>query len=196
MYKSSVLALAAIAAALPAPQSGSALGAVPPKDMEFGLVMKVDGTFVSLNAVSNGTVGNLVLQGQRLSAYPGTPGTYLNLQRGPQKNKKAPLKHNGAAYINGTKPFKALNFDVDGEAYGIGLPRVGDEYGYAGSAFAIFGYQEFSWVVTENNTIDHKRDAAWNDFYGKSSSDSLDEADSSARSLQGLSSKWRGGVLP
>lgn len=48
---------------------------LPRKSQEFGLAMKVDGTLVSLNAVDNGTVGNKVLEAERLSVYPGTPGT-------------------------------------------------------------------------------------------------------------------------
>lgn len=75
MYKTLALALAAVASAMPAPQSESANGAHPEKSQEFGLVMDVDGSKVSLNAVSNGTIGNRVLQAGRLSVYPGTPGT-------------------------------------------------------------------------------------------------------------------------
>lgn len=76
MYTTLALALAAAASALPAPQVGSAAGAMPPKDREFGLAMEVDGSLVSLNAVGNGTAGEYVLEAQRLSVYPGTPGTY------------------------------------------------------------------------------------------------------------------------
>lgn len=68
------LALASSTAALPAPQSGSAIGSKPDVSTEFALAMTVDGSLVSLNAVTNGTVGNLVLEAQRLSVYPGTPG--------------------------------------------------------------------------------------------------------------------------
>lgn len=75
MYKTLALALAAVASAMPAPQSGSANGAHPEKSQEFGLVMDVDGSKVALTAVSNGTVGNKVLQAGRLSVYTGSPGT-------------------------------------------------------------------------------------------------------------------------
>lgn len=75
MYKTLALALAAVASAMPAPQSGSANGAHPEKSQEFGLVMEVDGSKVALTAVSNGTVGNKVLQAGRLSVYTGSPGT-------------------------------------------------------------------------------------------------------------------------
>lgn len=76
MFKVLALALASSAAALPAPQSGSAVGAKPNASTEFALAMTVDGSLVSLNAVTNGTVGNLVLEAERPSAYPGTPGEH------------------------------------------------------------------------------------------------------------------------
>ncbi|KAF2168792.1 hypothetical protein M409DRAFT_20808 [Zasmidium cellare ATCC 36951] len=141
MYATLALALAAVGSALPAPQSHSATGATPPKDQEFGLAMKVDGSLVSLNAVSNGSTGGLVLEGERLSVYPGTP-----------------------AYLNGTSEYRALNFDIAGTAYGIATPEVGDNYGFAASVFAIEGFQQFEWTVASEK-IDHKRDAALNQFY-------------------------------
>lgn len=76
MFKLLTLALASAAAALPAPQSGSAIGAKPDPSTEFALTMTVEGKTVSVNAVTNGTIGNLVLEAQRLSAYPGTPGMH------------------------------------------------------------------------------------------------------------------------
>jgi streptogramin lyase len=76
MIKALIIALVSAAAALPAPQSGSAIDATPAQSAEFALLMKVDGSFVSLNAVNNGTIGNLVLEAGRLSVYPGTTGKY------------------------------------------------------------------------------------------------------------------------
>lgn len=53
-------------------------GITPPTLEEFSLQMSVDGAYVSLNAVSNGT-GDLVLQGGDMSIYPGSPGNYAVL---------------------------------------------------------------------------------------------------------------------
>lgn len=78
MYATLALAIAAVGSALPAPQSGSASGVTPPKDQEFALAMKVDGSLVSLNAVSNGTANEFVLEAERLSVYPGTPGMWAH----------------------------------------------------------------------------------------------------------------------
>lgn len=66
MYTAITLALAALGSALPSPP--------PTPSKFFSLAMKVDGSLVSLNAVDNGTVGNKVLEAERLSVYPGTPG--------------------------------------------------------------------------------------------------------------------------
>ncbi|CAK3849142.1 Hypothetical predicted protein [Lecanosticta acicola] len=144
MYKYLPLALAAFASALPAPQSGSTVGAQPDKSSEFSLAMTVDGSFVSLTAVSNGTSGSKVLQAGRLSVYPGSPA-YLNTTG----------EHNG---------YSAINFDLEDGIYGASLPDAGDNYGHAASATAILGYQEFEWIVT-NGTVSHKLDAALNKFY-------------------------------
>ncbi|KAK4499825.1 hypothetical protein PRZ48_008011 [Zasmidium cellare] len=156
MYATLALALAAVGSALPAPQAHSA--GTPPKDQEFGLAMKVDGSLVSLNAVSNGSTGGLVLQGGRLSVFPGTPGLF-------ERTLPAQPNTDGfAAYLNGTGELKALNFDVAGTAYGIATPDVGDNYGFAGSVFAIEGFQQFEWTES-NGEIDHDRKAALNTFY-------------------------------
>lgn len=75
MYKKlATLALATAAAAVPTPQSGSAIGAKPAQSDLFALGMEYQGTIVTINAYSNGTVGNLVLSAGRPSVYPGTPG--------------------------------------------------------------------------------------------------------------------------
>lgn len=79
MYTAIALALAAVGSALPAPQLGSASGVTPPKDQEFALAMKVDGSLVSLNAVNNGTANEFVLEAERLSVYPGTPGVWIRI---------------------------------------------------------------------------------------------------------------------
>lgn len=42
---------------------------------------------------------------------------------------------------------------------------MGDNYGYAASAFAISGYQQFEWTLNDGK-FDHTRDAALNLFYG------------------------------
>lgn len=96
MYKYITLALAAAASALPAPQSA---GSVPSKDQEFGLIVKVDGTFVSLNAVQSGP--ETVLVTERLSVYPGTPAYFVNFP-----------------------PTVSLNLDINGVAYGLKAPDV------------------------------------------------------------------------
>lgn len=77
MYKTltAFAALAAAATAVPTPQSGSSIGAKPAQSDLFVLSMEVEGNLVTLNAVSNGTIGNFVLSAGRPSVYPGTPGT-------------------------------------------------------------------------------------------------------------------------
>jgi hypothetical protein len=74
MYKSIIVtALAAAAAAMPAPQT------VSPRSGEFALAAKFDATVVSLTAVQNGTSADRVLVAGRLAAFPGTPVyTYIN----------------------------------------------------------------------------------------------------------------------
>lgn len=80
MYKTIVaLALAAAAAAVPTPQTGSAEGAKPEQSELFALAMEYEGSFLTLNGVTNGTIGNLVLSGGRASVYPGTPGKFENV---------------------------------------------------------------------------------------------------------------------
>ncbi|KAF2723926.1 hypothetical protein K431DRAFT_310643 [Polychaeton citri CBS 116435] len=145
-------ALAGAASAVPAPQSDSVLDGQPPENQEFALAMTVDGTdtYVSLNAVSNGTLGNLVLQTQRLSVYPGTP-----------------------AYFNGSAAdgMAALNFDLTDSTdeynkgvFGLHAPDVGDNYGYSTPVSAIYGFQEFAWG-SYNGTITHNLNAALEDFF-------------------------------
>lgn len=162
MYATLALALAAVGSALPAPQSGSASGVTPPKDQEFALAMKVEGALVSLNAVSNGTANEFVLSAERPSVYPGTPGMWDQDLLCRRLDADSSI-----AYLNGTGTFKALNFDVGGKVYGITLPTVGDNYGYAAPAFAIADSQQFEWVANDGK-IDHERDAALNAFYGRS----------------------------
>ena len=65
MFKTLILALAAVA---------SVSGVVIPKHKEFALAMTVNGQKVSLNAVGNGTANRMVLEAERLAAYPGTKG--------------------------------------------------------------------------------------------------------------------------
>jgi hypothetical protein len=99
-----IFAMAAAAAAMPAPQAGSVAGAAPPKDKEFGLIFTVGGSYVSVNAFNNGSATELVLAGERLSVYPGTPA-YLN-------------------QTSASTPEGALNLDVDGEVFGLQAPKV------------------------------------------------------------------------
>lgn len=93
MYNFIAVAMAATAVtALPAgaPQQ--------PSPGQFVTAMTVlDGILISVNAVKNGTSEDLVLVGERLSAYPGTP-----------------------AYIqrNLEDPAESLSFDISGERYG------------------------------------------------------------------------------
>lgn len=68
------LGLLVVVNAFPALQHKQTRGVTPPTSDEFSLQMSVDGKYVSLTAVSNGT-GDLVLQGGDVSVYPGTPGT-------------------------------------------------------------------------------------------------------------------------
>ncbi|CZT19766.1 uncharacterized protein RCC_05621 [Ramularia collo-cygni] len=149
MYKTlAALTLAAAAAAVPMPQTGSAIGAKPEQSDLFALAMDYKGTFVTLTAVSNGTVGNMVLSAGRPSVYPGTP-----------------------AYFNGTGEYKALNFYVDdanfggSSVYGLRAKQIPDGESYARSVDALFGFQEFEWTVSANGTIGHRETEALNRFY-------------------------------
>jgi hypothetical protein len=58
-----------------------------------------------------------------------------------------------------------LNFVLEDGVYGAGVPDVGDNYGYAGAAFAIFGYQQFEWLDGPTS-VSHKLQAALNSFFG------------------------------
>lgn len=69
--------------------------------------------------------------------------------------------------MNGTGEYKALNFVLDDGVYGAGVPDVGDNYGYAAAAYAIFGFQQFEWLDGPEG-VSHKLQAALNSFYGKS----------------------------
>jgi len=70
------LALAAAAFAAPVPQSDSSSTTI---SATFNVAFKVDGTYLSANAVANGTSADLVIMGQDLSVSAGTPGTCTHL---------------------------------------------------------------------------------------------------------------------
>lgn len=50
---------------------------IPTRSDEFSLAMSVNGTYLALVAVSNGTEEDLVLQAQVVGSSPGTPGMSL-----------------------------------------------------------------------------------------------------------------------
>ncbi|CAJ2512064.1 Uu.00g076890.m01.CDS01 [Anthostomella pinea] len=146
MRQSFVFSCLAAVGALAAPQAITVARQSPPTDEEFGLTMTVNGAYVSLNAVSNGTE-DLILEAQRLSVYPGTP-----------------------AYLTGTSPAAALSFDltdsttVPAGVYGVLVPSVGDNYGYATPVLARKDYEEFEFSVT-NGTISHRLTAALQSWF-------------------------------
>jgi hypothetical protein len=99
MYASMLVALAAVAAAMPAPQVTAGSG--PDKSQEFAIAAKIGGTVVSLTAVENGTSTERVLVAGRLAAFPGTP-----------------------AYANVQGKYTSINLDIDGEIYGLNVTPV------------------------------------------------------------------------
>lgn len=82
LFKASIGAFLTAAAVIasPLPQEDNCEPTAP-KDQEFGVAFSIgnnavgDLTYVSANLVQNGTDGNFVLEAERLSVYPGTPGT-------------------------------------------------------------------------------------------------------------------------
>lgn len=78
------------------------------------------------------------------------------------------------AYFNGTGDYKALNFylgennpnHVEPGVYGIGVTQIRDGTPLAGSAYAIFGFQQFEWKSDADGVILHKETEALNRFYG------------------------------
>ncbi|EME84272.1 uncharacterized protein MYCFIDRAFT_195371 [Pseudocercospora fijiensis CIRAD86] len=142
MQRIITLALAAGAAALPAATSKT-----PLSNSEFGLIMDVSTTdspiYVSLNGVKNGTSEDLILIGERLSVYPGTP-TYLDP-------------------VSPDPDCQALNFDVDGCEYGLYAPDIGDNYGIKTYVTAKKDEKQYAWSVY-NGQVHHKLYAATNQF--------------------------------
>lgn len=86
MYKHFIAFAATAVSALPQQSItftstfGAKPTAAPQHGPEFSLMMSVgigeSSSYVSLNTVRNGTSEAMVLVGQRLAAFPGTPGTY------------------------------------------------------------------------------------------------------------------------
>jgi hypothetical protein len=101
MYTSILIALAAAASAMPAPQVTAGSG--PDATQEFALGVKIDNTFLSLTAVNNGTANERVLVAGRLAAYPGTPA-FANVQDGGR--------------------YTSVNLDIDGESFGLVVTPV------------------------------------------------------------------------
>jgi hypothetical protein len=101
MYTSILIALAAIASAMPAPQV--TVGSGPDPKQEFALAVRYNGIPLSLFAVNNGTDNERVLVAERLSAYPGTPA-FANVQDGGR--------------------YTSVNLDIDGESFGLVVKPV------------------------------------------------------------------------
>jgi hypothetical protein len=99
MYASILVALAAVAAAMPAPQVTAGSG--PDKSQEFAIAAKIGGTVVSLTAAENGTSTERVLVAGRPAAFPGTP-----------------------AYANVQGKYTSINLDIDGEIFGLHVTPV------------------------------------------------------------------------
>lgn len=73
--------------------------------------------YLSVNLVSNGTSGEYVLKGERLSIYPGTPFSYVG-------NTLAPTE---------------LFFILNGSLYGAQVPEIGSNSSSAAPILAQFG---------------------------------------------------------
>jgi hypothetical protein len=74
-------------------------------------------SYVSVNLVGNGTAGEYVLKGERISVYPGTPFTFLG-------NTPAPTE---------------LFFMLNGFLYGAQVPQINGNSTYAAPILAIRG---------------------------------------------------------
>ncbi|KAF1817746.1 uncharacterized protein K489DRAFT_435649 [Dissoconium aciculare CBS 342.82] len=141
MYTSILIALAAIASAMPAPQV--TVGSGPDPKQEFALAVRYNGIPLSLFAVNNGTDNERVLVAERLSAYPGTPA-FANVQDGGR--------------------YTSVNLDIDGESFGLVVKPVGTSYGDSTTVLAKKNTQEFGWSI-KDGLVDHARTGPFNFFY-------------------------------
>ncbi|KUI54230.1 hypothetical protein VP1G_01606 [Cytospora mali] len=148
-----ILGLSAAVNAFPTLLQRQTPEVTPPKDEEFSLAMSVNGTYVSLTAVSNGT-GDLVLQSGRLSVYPGTPA-YINTTSSTGSD-------NG--YTDAIVFDLTNSSTVEPGLYGLSVADLGELYGVSSDAFAVKDYQEFDFAVSDD-AIYHKLTAASQDWF-------------------------------
>ncbi|KAM3418402.1 hypothetical protein BST61_g4395 [Cercospora zeina] len=131
------------------PPSSKPLG-----NAEFGLLMRVPvpngtPTSVALVATQNGTNPELLLVGQRLAAFSGTPAYTNNTQ---------PPTANGFDYV-------ALNLDVNGTSYGLFAADIGSVYGIATTVSAVKGWQQEEWLVSDKSSSIHRKLNAANNLF-------------------------------
>ncbi|WPH02200.1 Hypothetical protein R9X50_00505500 [Acrodontium crateriforme] len=130
----------------------TASGAPVAESKQHSVYFTVDGgSFVSANAMRNGTEPDdaIILAGERLSVYPGTP-----------------------AFLTGNSPNNALNFDlrqpldktIAPGTYGAFAPLVGDNYGYSTPVVLKEDQSEDEWSVYDG-TLSHKLDSAEEAFF-------------------------------
>ena len=165
-FKLLTIAFAATAAAAPTSSS-------PCQSAEFSLAMQVDGNYVSLNAIDNGSPGSVNIVAENPSEYPGTPGMphlshhyYLNLL----------ILIQNLVYENGTTPNAQLNFNIDCTnepltnqtgVFHISVPDLGERYGAseAITASTEFTYPHFS--VGSDGSVVPELTAASQWWYGE-----------------------------
>ncbi|ROV98676.1 hypothetical protein VMCG_06759 [Cytospora schulzeri] len=147
-----LLGLSAAATAFPTVQHRQTPGVTPPTSDEFSLEMAVNGVYVSLTAVSNGT-GDLILQGGNVSVYPGTPA-YVNTS-----STTTDVTFSDAIVLDLTS-----SSTVEPALYGLSVPDLGELYGFSINVFAVKDYQEFKFAVSNGN-IAHKLTAASQNWF-------------------------------
>ncbi|EME49020.1 hypothetical protein DOTSEDRAFT_119161 [Dothistroma septosporum NZE10] len=140
-------ALAVSAAAFPQQYPG-----IGPRRQDFTLLMSLGAgetrTNLSLTAVKNGTSEVLLLAGADPATCVGTPA-YLNASL--------------SDFEDSDGEYGALQLDVDGQAYGVGIPPIGDMHGIAYSVTADKDYSEFQFRVIDGQVF-HKPSSGASEF--------------------------------
>ncbi|KAI0471492.1 hypothetical protein GGR56DRAFT_74080 [Xylariaceae sp. FL0804] len=120
---------------------------------EFHLAMTVGSEVVNLNAVRNGTDGDIVFEAIPLYESPDY-AAYLVNGTGTIPSESSALYLAVPAGVDG----------INAGTYGVAVPDVGDDYGYTASVTAAPGYAEFEYGAYDGE-IYHTLFAAPNSWF-------------------------------